>query len=110
MFCASIVEAADRCFGCKVVGASRGGNTGTGWWRPAVRDAVRLKKESHWNFLACGTPEAADRYRQPKRCAAVALRQRPGRGRSLVRPWRKTLDGFKKVLDHHPEKRIRRIV
>ena len=38
-----------------------------------VRDAVKLKKESYRTFLACGTPEAAGRYRQAKRSAAVAL-------------------------------------
>ncbi|KAK0146539.1 hypothetical protein N1851_014145 [Merluccius polli] len=38
----------------------------------AVRDAVKLK-ESYRTFLACGTPEAAGRYRQAKRSAAVAV-------------------------------------
>ena len=76
MFCASIIEAADRCFGCKVVGACRGGNTCTCWWAPAVRDAVRLKKESYWAFLACGTTETADGYRPAKRCAAVAVAEK----------------------------------
>ncbi|TWW81643.1 hypothetical protein D4764_01G0014580 [Takifugu flavidus] len=69
MFRASIVEAADRCCGRKVVGACRGGNARTRWWTPVVRDAVRLKKA----LLACGTPEAADRYRQAKRSAATAV-------------------------------------
>ncbi|TWW57328.1 hypothetical protein D4764_07G0000470 [Takifugu flavidus] len=50
VFCASIVE-----------------------WTLAVRDAIRLKKESYRALLACGTPEAADRYRQAKRSAATAL-------------------------------------
>ena len=44
MFRASIVEAADRSCGRKVVGACRGGNPRTRWWTPAVRDAVKLKK------------------------------------------------------------------
>ncbi|TWW67270.1 hypothetical protein D4764_02G0003110 [Takifugu flavidus] len=63
MFRASIVEAADRCCGRKVVGACRGGNT----------DAVKLKKESYRALLACGTPEAADGYRRAKRSAATAV-------------------------------------
>ena len=42
------------------------------WSHPLV-DAVSLKKESYRTFLACGTPEAADAYRQAKRCAAVAI-------------------------------------
>ena len=90
MFRASIVMAADQSCGCKVVGAWRGGNSRTRWWTPAVRDAVKLRKESYRTFLACGTPEAAGRYRQAKRSAAVAVRQKPGHGRSLVRPWRTT--------------------
>uniref|UniRef100_A0A3P8SLN3 Reverse transcriptase domain-containing protein n=1 Tax=Amphiprion percula TaxID=161767 RepID=A0A3P8SLN3_AMPPE len=72
MFRASIAEAADRCCGRKVVGACRGGNPRIRWWTPAVRDAVKLKKESYRAFLACGTPEAADRYWLAKRAAAVA--------------------------------------
>ncbi|KAI3365932.1 hypothetical protein L3Q82_009701 [Scortum barcoo] len=35
-----------------------------------VRDAVRLKKESYRTMLACGTPDAVDRYRQAKQAAA----------------------------------------
>ncbi|KAK0143194.1 Craniofacial development protein 2 [Merluccius polli] len=73
MFRASIVKAADQSCGCKVVGACRGGNSRTCWWTPAVRDAVKLKKESYRTFLACGTPEAAGRYRQAKRSADVAV-------------------------------------
>ncbi|KAI3365660.1 hypothetical protein L3Q82_010734 [Scortum barcoo] len=34
----------------------------TRWWTPEVRDAVRLKKESYRTMLACGTPDAVDRY------------------------------------------------
>ncbi|KAK0151763.1 Craniofacial development protein 2 [Merluccius polli] len=73
MFHASIVKAADQSCGRKVVGACRGGNPRTRWWTPAVRDAVKLKKESYRTFLACGTPEAAGRYRQAKRSAAMAV-------------------------------------
>ncbi|XP_048877391.1 peptidyl-prolyl cis-trans isomerase FKBP7 isoform X2 [Brienomyrus brachyistius] len=52
MFRASIVEAADRSCGRKVVGACRGGNPRTRWWTPVVRDAVKLKKESRgWRSL-----------------------------------------------------------
>ena len=47
MFHASIVEAADRCCGYKVVGACRGGNTRIRWRTLAVRDAVKLKKETN---------------------------------------------------------------
>ena len=37
-----------------------------------MRDAFRLK-ESYLTFLTCGTPEAADAYRQAKRCSSVAV-------------------------------------
>ncbi|KAI3352266.1 hypothetical protein L3Q82_005245 [Scortum barcoo] len=71
MFSASIVDA--RRFGScgrKVSGACRGGNPRTRWWTPEVRDAIRLKKESYRTMLACGTPDAVDRYRQAKQAAA----------------------------------------
>ncbi|KAI3372556.1 hypothetical protein L3Q82_023031 [Scortum barcoo] len=69
-FSASIVDAAVRSCGRKVSGACRGGNPRTRWWTPEVRDAVRLKKESYRTMLACGTPDAVDRYRQAKQAAA----------------------------------------
>ncbi|KAI3358272.1 hypothetical protein L3Q82_003269 [Scortum barcoo] len=70
MFSASIVDAAVRSCGRKVSGACRGGNPRTRWWTPEVRDAIRLKKESYRTMLACGTPDAVDRYRQAKQAAA----------------------------------------
>ena len=63
VFRASIVKVADRSCGSKVVGACRGGN-------PQI---VKLKKESYRAFLASGTLEAADGYRQAKRIAASAV-------------------------------------
>ncbi|KAI3366344.1 hypothetical protein L3Q82_000506 [Scortum barcoo] len=66
MFSASIVDAAVQSCGRKVSGACRGGNPQTQWWTPEVRDAIRLKKESYQTMLACGTPDAVDRYRQAK--------------------------------------------
>ncbi|TWW76582.1 hypothetical protein D4764_13G0012440 [Takifugu flavidus] len=94
MFRASIVEAADQCYGHKVDGACRGGNARTRWWTPAVRDAVKLKKESYRALLACGTPEAADRYRQAKRSAATAVAEAKTRaweefGEATIRRLRK---------------------
>ncbi|KAK0154873.1 putative uncharacterized transposon-derived protein F52C9.6 [Merluccius polli] len=102
MFRASIVKAADQSCGRKVVGACRGGNSRTRWWTPAVRDAVKLKKESYRTFLACGTPEAAGRYRQAKRSAAVAVTE------AKTRTWEEFGEAMEndfrtasKVLDHH---------
>ncbi|KAI3352202.1 hypothetical protein L3Q82_005169 [Scortum barcoo] len=65
----------------------------TRWWTPEVRDAVRLKKESYRTMLACGTPDAVDRYRQAKQAAArtVLEAKTSGSGRSSVRPWRRTI-------------------
>ncbi|XP_070399597.1 uncharacterized protein [Nothobranchius furzeri] len=68
-----IVEAAVASCGCKVAGASRGGNPCTRWWTLEVRGAIRLKKEAYRAWLACGSPEAADRYQIAKRGAAVAV-------------------------------------
>ncbi|XDV29377.1 hypothetical protein PO909_032513 [Leuciscus waleckii] len=70
MFSTFIVNAATRSCGHKVSGACRGGNPRTRWWTPEVRDAVKLKKQSYRAWLACGTPEAADGYRQAKWTAA----------------------------------------
>nr|XP_054599407.1 uncharacterized protein LOC129163984 isoform X1 [Nothobranchius furzeri] len=81
LFHASIVEVADRSCGRRIVGACRGGNPRTRWWTLAVRDAVKLKKESYQVFLACGTPEAADGYRQSKWNAARVVTE------SKTRAW-----------------------
>uniref|UniRef100_A0A8C6KS93 Endonuclease/exonuclease/phosphatase domain-containing protein n=1 Tax=Nothobranchius furzeri TaxID=105023 RepID=A0A8C6KS93_NOTFU len=85
LFRASIVEAADRSCGRRIVGACRGGNPRTRWWTPAVRDAVKLKKESYQVFLACGTPEAADGYRQSKWNAARVVAEAKNLGMGGVR-------------------------
>ncbi|TWW70386.1 hypothetical protein D4764_18G0011920 [Takifugu flavidus] len=87
VFRASIVEAADRCCGRKVVGACCGGNARTRWWTPAVRDAVKLKKESYRALLACGTPEPADGYRRAKRSAATAVAEAKTRAWEEFRFW-----------------------
>uniref|UniRef100_A0AAV2JNG5 Reverse transcriptase domain-containing protein n=1 Tax=Knipowitschia caucasica TaxID=637954 RepID=A0AAV2JNG5_KNICA len=73
MFSSSIANAAARSCGRKVSGAGPGGNPRTRWWTPAVRDAVRLKKESYRAMMVRGTPEAAVQYRQAKRAAARAV-------------------------------------
>ena len=64
-----------------------GSNTHTRWWTLAVRDVVRLKKESYRAFLACGTPETPDGYRQVKQCAAVTAADAKMGG---VRPCKET--------------------
>ncbi|KAK3516473.1 hypothetical protein QTP70_016707, partial [Hemibagrus guttatus] len=73
MFSTSIVDAAIWSCGRKVSGAGRGGNSQTQWWTLEVRDAVKLKKESYRAWLAWGTPEAAEAYRQAKRTTAVVV-------------------------------------
>ncbi|KAK3508663.1 hypothetical protein QTP70_003104 [Hemibagrus guttatus] len=70
MFSSSIVDAAIQSCGRKVSGAGRGGNPRTQWWTLEVRDAVKLKKESYRAWLARGTLEAAEAYRQAKQTAA----------------------------------------
>nr|XP_054606213.1 uncharacterized protein LOC129166800 [Nothobranchius furzeri] len=74
----AIVEAAVASCGCKVAGASRGGNPCTRWWTPEVRGAIRLK-EAYRVWLVCGSPEAADRYWIAKRGAAVAVAEAKSR-------------------------------
>ncbi|KAK3524966.1 hypothetical protein QTP86_011731 [Hemibagrus guttatus] len=66
MFSSSIVDAAIWSCGCKVSCAGCGGNPQTQCWTLEVRDAVKLKKESYQAWLAQGTPEAAEAYRQAK--------------------------------------------
>ncbi|KAK3535605.1 hypothetical protein QTP70_017246, partial [Hemibagrus guttatus] len=73
MFSSSIVDAAIWSCGHKVSGAGRGGNPRTQWWTLEVRDAVKLKKESYRAWLARGTPEAAEAYRQAKRTTVVVV-------------------------------------
>ncbi|KAK3536643.1 hypothetical protein QTP86_015444, partial [Hemibagrus guttatus] len=73
MFSTSIVDAAIWSCGRKDSGAGRGGNPRTQWWTLEVRDAVKLKKESYRAWLARGTPEAAEAYRQAKRTTAVVV-------------------------------------
>ncbi|KAK3562395.1 hypothetical protein QTP86_033533 [Hemibagrus guttatus] len=42
-------------------------------WTLEVKDAVKLKKESYRAWLARGTPEAAEAYRQAKQTTAVVV-------------------------------------
>ncbi|KAK3559185.1 hypothetical protein QTP86_005078 [Hemibagrus guttatus] len=73
MFSTSIADAAIRSCGRKVSGARHGGNPRTQWWSLEVRDAVKLKKESYRAWLARGTLEAAEAYRQAKQTTAVVV-------------------------------------
>ncbi|KAI3358019.1 hypothetical protein L3Q82_003043 [Scortum barcoo] len=100
-----------RSCGRKVSGACRGGNPRTRWWTPEVRDAVRLKKESYRTMLACGTPDAVDRYRQAKQ--AKRSPDGPGgknfgSGRSSVRPWRRTIGRPRRRFWQTVRQRLRR--
>lgn len=62
MFTASIVEAAARSCGPKVIVACRGGSLRTCWCRLAVEGAVKVKKEAFWAWLAKGAPNTAVRH------------------------------------------------
>ena len=73
MFHAAIVEAAARSYDSEVAGASRSGDPRTRWWTPEVKGSVKLKKETYRSCRACGTPEAADSYRQTKRSVAQVV-------------------------------------
>ncbi|KAI3376014.1 hypothetical protein L3Q82_016550 [Scortum barcoo] len=71
MFSASIVDAGSSKLWTQGLWCLSWRQPQTRWWTPEVRDAaVRLKKESYRTMLACGTPDAVDRYRQAKQAAA----------------------------------------
>ncbi|KAI3372595.1 hypothetical protein L3Q82_023066, partial [Scortum barcoo] len=71
MFSASIVDVASSKLWTQGLWCLSWRQPRTRWWTPKeVRDAVRLKKESYRTMLACGTPDAVDRYRQAKQAAA----------------------------------------
>ncbi|KAK3518255.1 hypothetical protein QTP70_034697 [Hemibagrus guttatus] len=92
MFFSSIVDAAIQSCGCKVSGASLGGNPRTQWWTLEVRDAVKLKTESYRAWLARGTPEAAEVYGRPSKLQLWwSRKQKLGSGKSSMRPWRRTI-------------------
>ena len=91
MFSTSIVDAVVRSCAHKVSIACCGGNSQTQWWTPEVRDAVKLKEESYWAWLAQGTPEVADGYGRPSmRQHRQSWKQSLGSGKSSLRPWRRT--------------------
>ncbi|KAL0200215.1 hypothetical protein M9458_003402, partial [Cirrhinus mrigala] len=99
MFSASIVNVAVRSCGCRVSGASRGGNPRTRWWTSEVRDGVRLKKESYRAWLVRGTPEAAEGYRCAKRTAARVVVEAKTRvweeiGEAVEKDYRSALKRF----------------
>lgn len=54
------MEAAVKSSGQKVMGACQGKNFRTCWQTPEVKEAVILKKEAFWAWLAGGSAEAAD--------------------------------------------------
>ncbi|KAK3535602.1 hypothetical protein QTP70_017140 [Hemibagrus guttatus] len=83
MFSSSIVDAAIRSSGYKVSGAGCGGNPRMQWWTLEVRDAIKMKKESYRAWLARGTLEAAEAYRQAKRTTAVVNVLHLRRGKQL---------------------------
>lgn len=64
------MEAASTSCGMKVTGACQGGNPRTHWWTPAVREAVKSKKEAFQAMLGHRSPESIERYRMAKRAAA----------------------------------------
>ncbi|KAK3548334.1 hypothetical protein QTP70_010189 [Hemibagrus guttatus] len=99
MFSTSIVDAAIWSCGRKVPGAGHGSNPRTQWWTLEVRDAVKLKKESYRAWLARGTPEAAEAYRQAKRTTAVVVSEAKTRvweefGEAMEKDYRKASGKF----------------
>ncbi|KAK3533908.1 hypothetical protein QTP70_034895, partial [Hemibagrus guttatus] len=105
MFSTSIVDAAIQSCGRKVSGAGRGGNPRTQWWTLEVRDAVKLKKESYRAWLARGTLEAAEAYRQAKRTTAVVVSEAKTRvweefGEAMEKDYRTASGKFWQTVRH----------
>ncbi|KAK3547070.1 hypothetical protein QTP86_009563 [Hemibagrus guttatus] len=105
MFSSSIVDAVIRSCGRKVSGASRSGHPRTQWWTLEVRDAVKLKKESYRVWLAQGTPEAAEAYRQAKRTTAVVVSEAKTRvweafGEAMEKDYRMASGKFWQTVRH----------
>ncbi|KAK3563106.1 hypothetical protein QTP86_016342 [Hemibagrus guttatus] len=105
MFSSSIVDAAIRSCGRKVSGAGRGGNPRTQWWTLEIRDAVKLKKESYQAWLARGTPEAAEAYRQAKPTTAVVVSKAKTRvweefGEAMEKDYRTASGKFWQTIRH----------
>lgn len=42
-------------------------------WRQPEKEAIKLKEEAFWAWLAQGSPEAADRYREARRAMASVV-------------------------------------
>ncbi|KAK3529884.1 hypothetical protein QTP86_007207 [Hemibagrus guttatus] len=91
MFSSSIVDAAIRSCGREVSGAGRGGNPRTQWWTLEVRDAVKLKKESEPGWLGGLWRQLRRTGRPSELQPGWSRKQKLGSGRSLVRPWRRTI-------------------
>ncbi|KAK3516631.1 hypothetical protein QTP70_022033 [Hemibagrus guttatus] len=90
--------------GRKVSGAGRGSNPQTRWWTLEVRDAVKLKKESYRAWLAWGTPEAAEAYRQAKRTTAVVVSEAKTRaweefGEAMEKDYRTAMEKDYRMAD-----------
>ncbi|KAI3371579.1 hypothetical protein L3Q82_024147 [Scortum barcoo] len=85
MFSASIVERGSSKLWTQGLWCLSWWQSPNPWWTPEVRDAVRLKKESYRTMLACGTPDAVDRYRQAKQAAARTVLEAKTSGLGGVR-------------------------
>ncbi|CAM2113412.1 unnamed protein product [Caretta caretta] len=72
LFRVSIVEAARKSYGLKVVGACQSGNPRTCWWTPVVREDVKSKKPFQ-AMLANRISDMDERYRLAKKASAVAV-------------------------------------
>ncbi|KAK3507545.1 hypothetical protein QTP70_028447, partial [Hemibagrus guttatus] len=105
MFSSSIVDAAIWSCGRKVSGAGRGDNPQTQWWTLEVRDAIKLKKESYRAWLARGTLEAAEAYRQAKQTTALVVSEAKTRvweefGDAMEKDYQMALGKFWQTVRH----------
>nr|XP_008292567.1 PREDICTED: collagen alpha-1(IV) chain-like [Stegastes partitus] len=104
MFKASVAKAVIRSCGQKVTSDCHGGKPKIRWWTPAVSEAVRLKKETFWAWLAQGSPEAAGKYWLAKRAAAVAVVE------AITRVWEEFREAMEKDFRTNQSSLARRVL
>ncbi len=59
--------------GHQVINACHGSNTRSHQWTLVVKKSIKLKKEAFWAWLAQGSPEVVDRYREARKTTASAV-------------------------------------
>lgn len=83
------MEAAAKSCGENVTGACCVDNLSTRWWIPVMKEAIKLKKEAFWAWLA-GGGLMKQQMGARKVAALMVTEEKPGCGTTLGRPWRRS--------------------